>query len=232
MDLVRRPIRDIAQESAPPRAQVLVGGRPAVFADVSDSVNRDLRLILPVAAGLILLILIVLLRSVVAPAYLLIAVGLEFIATFGAAVLVFPHIVGREGVAFSLPVVLYLFVVALGTDYNMLIASRLREESDAGRSIREATANAVRFAAPAMAAAGLALTAAFGSLMLYPDEATKQMGFAMAIGILLASFVVSSLLVPALTALIGEKAWWPGRRRRSSIDELPAAETPPLREAA
>jgi RND superfamily putative drug exporter len=69
--------------------------------------------------------------------------------------------------------------------------------------------------------------------MLYPDEATKQMGFAMAIGILLASFVVSSLLVPALTALIGEKAWWPGRRWHSSIDELPTPETkPPLREAA
>jgi putative drug exporter of the RND superfamily len=233
MDRVRGPIRDIAHESAPAGAQVLVGGRPAVFADVSDSVNRDLRLILPVAAALILLILIVLLRSFAAPVYLLLAVGLQFIATFGAVVLVFQHLVGREGVAFSLPVVLYLFVVALGTDYNMLIASRLREESDAGRSIREATANAVRFAVPAMTAAGLALAAAFGSLMLYPDEATRQMGFAMAIGILLASFVVSSLLVPALTALIGEKAWWPSRRRRTSIAELPTAETePPLRKAA
>ena len=233
MDLVRGPIRDIAQDSAPAGAQMLVGGTTAVYADVDDSVNRDLRLIFPVAAGLILLILIVLLRSVVAPAYLLLAVGLEFIATFGAAVLVFQHIGGSEGVAFSLPVILYLFVVALGTDYNMLIASRLREESDAGRPIREATANAVRFAAPAMAAAGLALAAAFGSLMLYPDESTKQMGFAMAIGILLASFVVSSLLVPALTALIGEKAWWPSRRRSGSVEELPSAETaPPLREAA
>jgi putative drug exporter of the RND superfamily len=233
MDLVRGPIRDIAQDSAPAGAQVLVGGTTAVYADVDDSVNRDLRLIFPVAAGLILLILIALLRSVVAPAYLLLAVGLEFIATFGAAVLVFQHIGGSEGVAFSLPVILYLFVVALGTDYNMLIASRLREESDAGRPIREATANAVRFAAPAMAAAGLALAAAFGSLMLYPDESTKQMGFAMAIGILLASFVVSSLLVPALTALIGEKAWWPSRRRSGSVEELPSAETaPPLREAA
>jgi putative drug exporter of the RND superfamily len=233
MDLVRGPIRDIAQDSAPAGAQVLLGGTTAVYADVDDSVNRDLRLIFPVAAGLILLILIVLLRSVVAPAYLLLAVGLEFIATFGAAVLVFQHIGGSEGVAFSLPVILYLFVVALGTDYNMLIASRLREESDAGRSTREATANAVRFAAPAMAAAGLALAAAFGSLMLYPDESTKQMGFAMAIGILLASFVVSSLLVPALTALIGEKAWWPSRRRSGSVEELPTAETaPPLREAA
>jgi RND superfamily putative drug exporter len=226
MDLVRGPIRNIASATAPAGAQVLVGGPPAVYADVSDSVNRDLRLIFPVAAALILLILIVLLRSLVAPAYLLLAVGLEFVATFGAAVLVFQHFVGREGVAFSLPIVLYLFVVALGTDYNMLIASRLREESDAGRSMGQATANAVRFAAPAMGAAGLALAVAFGSLMLYPDESTKQMGFAMAVGILLASFVVSGLLVPAVTALVGEKAWWPGRRARVRRDGAVGAPVP------
>jgi putative drug exporter of the RND superfamily len=226
MDAVRGPIRNIATASAPAGAQVLVGGTPAVYADVGDSVDRDLRLIFPVAAALILLILIVLLRSLVAPAYLLLAVGLEFVATLGAAVLVFEQLVGREGVAFSLPIVLYLFVVALGTDYNMLIASRLREESDAGRSMRQATANAVRFAAPAMAAAGLALAAAFGSLMLYPDESTKQMGFAMAVGILLASFVVSSLLVPALTALVGEKAWWPHRRARVRRDQATGTPAP------
>jgi putative drug exporter of the RND superfamily len=212
MDLVRGPIREIARSSAPADAEVLVGGTPAVYADVDKSVMRDLRLIFPVAAVLILLILIALLRSVVAPVYLLLAVGLEFIATLGAAVLVFQHLLGGPGVAFSLPIVLFLFVVALGTDYNMLIASRLREESEDGRSMRQATANAVRFVAPAMAAAGLALAVAFGSLMLYPDEATKQMGFAMAVGILLAALVVSALLVPAVTALMGEKAWWPRRR--------------------
>jgi len=213
MDAVRGPIRDAAATALPSGAEALVGGTPALYADVSDSISRDLHMIFPVATALILLILIVLLRSLVAPAYLLLAVGLEFVATLGASVILFQGLMGRDGVAFTLPIVLYLFVVALGTDYNMLIASRLREESTDGRSTREATARAVRFAAPAMAAAGLALAAAFGSLMLYPDEATKQMGFAMAIGILLASFVVSSLLVPAVTTLVGEKAWWPGRRR-------------------
>jgi RND superfamily putative drug exporter len=161
----------------------------------------------------------------VAPLYLLLAVGLEFAATFGAAVLVFQHVLDGSGVAFTLPLVLFLFVVALGTDYNMLIASRLREESDDGRSMRQATANAVRFAVPAMAAAGLVLAVAFSSLMLYPDEATKQMGFAMAVGILLAALVVSALLVPALTALIGEKAWWPRQRahaRREGAGTAPA----------
>jgi putative drug exporter of the RND superfamily len=215
MDLVRGPIREIARSSAPPDAEVLVGGHPAVYADVDKSVMRDLRLIFPVAAALILLILVALLRSIVAPLYLLLAVGLEFAATFGAAVLVFQHLLDGAGVAFTLPVVLFLFVVALGTDYNMLIASRLREESDEGRSVRQATANAVSFAVPAMAAAGLALAVAFGSLLLYPDEATKQMGFAMAVGILLAALVVSALLVPALTALLGDKAWWPRQRARA-----------------
>jgi putative drug exporter of the RND superfamily len=225
MEVVRGPIREIARSSAPADAEVLVGGHPAVYADVDKSVMRDLRLIFPVAAALILLILVALLRSVVAPLYLLLAVGLEFAAAFGAAVLVFQHLLDGAGVAFTLPIVLFLFVVALGTDYNMLIASRLREESDEGHSTRSATANAVRFAVPAMAAAGLVLAVAFGSLMLYPDEATKQMGFAMAVGILLAALVVSALLVPALTALIGEKAWWPRQRaqaRRKAAAGVPA----------
>jgi len=232
MEAVRGPIRHVARGALPTGAEALVGGTPALYADVSDSISRDLRLIFPVATALILLILIVLLRSVVAPAYLLLAVGLEFVATLGASVILFQGLMGREGVAFTLPIVLYLFVVALGTDYNMLIASRLREESADGRSTREATARAVRYAAPAMAAAGLALAAAFGSLLLYPDEATKQMGFAMAIGILLASFVVSSLLVPAVTTLVGERAWWPGRRRAKTKTEPSTSDAASLGRAA
>jgi len=83
-----------------------------------------------------------------------------------------------------------------------------------------------------MAAAGLALAAAFGSLMLYPDEATKQVGFAMAIGILLASFVVSSLLVPAVTTLVGDRAWWPGRRRARTKTEPSTSDAAPIGRAA
>ena len=107
------------------------------------------------------------------------------------------------------------FVVALGTDYNIFMTARLREEMLAGASPRQAIAEAVRHVAPAIAAAGLVLASAFGTLMLQADEGARQMGFAMALGILIASLVVSSVLVPAITMLLGRSAWWPGRASRA-----------------
>ena len=153
--------------------------------------------------------------------YLLAAVGLEFAATLGASVWLFQDALDRPGLVFTLPLVLFLFVVALGTDYNMLVSARLREELRAGRSVREAVATAVRHTAPAVGAAGAVLAASFGTLMVEHDQSSKQTGFAMALGILLAAFVVSTLLVPSLTALVGQRAWWPGNRRR--VDPLPVA---------
>jgi RND superfamily putative drug exporter len=205
----------------------MVGGTASVYADVSSSISKDLKLIFPIAAGLILLILIAMLRSVVAPLYLLAAVGLEFAATLGAAVVAFQYAAGQPGVAFTLPLVLFLFVVAIGTDYNLLMSDRLREEFASGVSVRQAVANGVRHAAPPIMAAGLVLATSFGSLMIYDDQETKQTGFGMALGILFASFVVSTLLVPALTALVGKRAWWPSPaapqatpRQKDSLREL------------
>jgi RND superfamily putative drug exporter len=211
MDVVRGPLRDAAHTATPDGTTAMVGGTTAVFADVSDSVERDMRKIFPIAAALIGLILVLTLRSAVAPLYLLGAVALEFAATLGASVLVFQVLAGHAGVAFTLPLVLFLFVVALGTDYNILMTARLREEMLAGRPVREAVAAAVRHVAPAIAAAGLVLAASFATLMLASGQASKELGFAMAFGIILASLVVSSILVPALTALAGRQAWWPGQ---------------------
>jgi RND superfamily putative drug exporter len=218
------PLRTAAHEAAPPGATAMVGGNASVFANVGSSVNKDLRLIFPVAAGLILLILVLMLRSVVAPFYLLVAVGLEFAATLGTAILVFQHGMGHDGVVFTLPLVLFLFVVAIGTDYNILMSARLREELGNGGSQRDATARAVRAVAPAIAAAGLVLAASFGSLMLNKDLNTREIGFAMAMGILVASLLVSTLLVPAVTTVIGERAWWPRNRRPRAGVESPAGE--------
>lgn len=216
MQVVQGPLREVARDAAPAGTTTLVGGTAAIYADVSDSVNRDMKLIFPVAAGLILVILIATLRSAVAPLYLLTAVVLEFAATLGAAVLVFQQLGGATGLAFVLPLVLFLFVVALGTDYNILMTARLREEMLA-KPVRTAVADAVRHVAPAVAAAGLVLASSFGTLMLESSEVARQQGFAMAFGILLASLVVSSILVPALTALAGQRAWWPhGSTRRSA----------------
>ena len=204
-------IREAAHGATPVGSEAMVGGTSAVYADVSQSIEDDLRLIFPIAAALILIILVVLLRSAIAPLYLLLAVGLEFVATLGAATLVYQAGLREPGVAFTLPLVLFLFVAALGTDYNVLIASRLREELRLGRSVADATAEAVRHATPAIAAAGLVLASSFGTLMLESSGVARQQGFAMAFGILLASLVVSSILVPALTALAGQRAWWPHR---------------------
>jgi putative drug exporter of the RND superfamily len=227
MELVRGPLRDAALEGTPTGTTTLVGGTAAIYADVSDSVARDMKLIFPVAAGLILFILIGTLRSAVAPLYLLTAVVLEFAATLGAAVLVFQQLGGATGLAFVLPLVLFLFVVALGTDYNILMTARLREEMLAGKPARVAVAEAVRHVAPAVAAAGLVLASSFGTLMLESSEVARQQGFAMAFGILLASLVVSSILVPALTALAGQRAWWPHGSARRPAEPISAKELAP-----
>jgi putative drug exporter of the RND superfamily len=227
MDVAGGGLRDAAHAAAPEGSEAMVGGRAAVMADVRDSIDHDLRLILPLAAGLIGLILVAMLRSAVAPLYLLAVVGLEFTATLGASAWLFQDALGQPGVIFTLPLVLFLFVVALGTDYNMLASARLREEMRADGSTRAAVATAVRHTAPAVAAASAVLAASFATLIVESDQATKQTGFAMAFGILLAANVVSTLLVPSLTMLVGRAAWWPGNRRPGGRPTV-AADAPPL----
>lgn len=213
-ELVAGPVRTAVREANPAGLTAHVGGTAAVFADVGTAVDRDLRTVLPVAAALIALILLVLLRSLAAPVVLMLAVGLCFAATLGASALVFQHLGGEPGVNFVLPLVLFLFVVALGTDYNILVSDRLREEMARGGSARAAVARAVRHTAPAVATAGVVLTTSFGSLAVNADPSTRQVGFATALGILLSAFVLSLLLVPAAAALLGRGMWWPVRTTR------------------
>ncbi|MEU8300859.1 MMPL family transporter [Micromonospora sp. NPDC048909] len=208
--LVREDLRGAVHAAAPPGTRALVGGTTAIFADINSANNRDLSVILPVAAGLIALILALLLRSLVAPIYLVIAVLLNFAATLGATVYLFQGLQGEPGVTFQLPIILYLFVVAIGTDYNILMIARLREEAREGNEPRKAAAIGVEHAGPTVAAAGLILAGTFAVLILAPISFLQQMGFAVAIGIVLSAFVMSMFFVPALTALIGHKAWWPG----------------------
>ncbi|MFC3504650.1 MMPL family transporter [Micromonospora krabiensis] len=208
--LVREDLRGAVHAAAPPGTRALVGGTTAIFADINSANNRDLSVILPVAAALIALILALLLRSLVAPIYLVIAVLLNFAATLGATVYLFQGIRGEPGVTFQLPIILYLFVVAIGTDYNILMIARLREEARAGNEPHQAAAIGVEHAGPTVAAAGLILAGTFAVLILAPISFLQQMGFAVAIGIVLSAFVMSMFFVPALTALIGHKAWWPG----------------------
>ncbi len=210
INTVKGPLRTTAHDAAPDGAQAFVGGITSIFVDIKAATNHDYLVVFPVAALLIMVILGFLLRSLVAPFYLMLTVGLGFAATLGATVLLFQHIKGQSGLIFILPVIMYLFVVALGTDYNILMVARLREEAQEGRSPREAAAMAVRHAGPTVAAAGLILAGSFGSLILAGNSLLSQMGFAISFGIAVVAFVMAMFLTPALTALIGHAAWWPG----------------------
>jgi RND superfamily putative drug exporter len=218
MVTVRGPLGRAAS-TAPSGTQALVGGITSVYVDLQAAMDHDYAIVFPVAAVLILLILALLLRSIVAPWYLMGAVGLGFAATLGAAVVVFQDLGGTSGLTFILPIIMYLFVVALGTDYNILMISRLREEAGRGRSSRAAAAMAVRHAGPTIASAGLILAGTFASLMLAGGSTLSQMGFAVSFGIAIAAFVMAMFLTPALTALIGHKAWWPGHRGPGPDDQ-------------
>jgi len=209
-----RAVEAVAATRAPAGTTALVGGDTAAYYDVSNVLGYDMKVIFPLAGLAILLILLILLLtlgSVLAPRYLMASVVLGFGATLGASVLLFQHVLGHNGIDFQLPLVVYLFVASIGTDYNILIISRLREEMRRGASPRQAAVTAVRSAGPAVAAAGLVLATSFGLLMISPLIA--DIGFAVAAGVLLSAFINAFLLVPALTVLAGKAAWWPSHPR-------------------
>jgi RND superfamily putative drug exporter len=210
VNVLKNGLRPAAHAAAPAGTYALVGGTTAVFADIQRAVNHDYAVVFPVAAVIILLILALLLRSLVAPWYLMISVGLGFAATLGASVLVFQTLGGQAGLVFLLPVYMYLFVVALGTDYNILMIARLREQAREGQSPRQAVTYAMRQAGPAIGAAGLILAGTFASLTLAGNSILQQLGFAVSCGIALAAFVMAMFFSPSLTTLIGRWAWWPG----------------------
>lgn len=222
MDIVRGPLRTTAHEAAPSGTEAKVGGVTSVFVDINKAVNRDFSVVFPTAAALIMLILALLLRSLIAPIYLMLSVALGFGATLGATVLLFQKVQGEPGLTFFLPVIMYLFVVAIGTDYNILMVARLREEAKEGLAPREATAKSIQHAGPTIAAAGVILAGTFASMTLANDVTLAQTGFAVAFGIVIASFVMAMFFTPALTTLFGRAAWWPRRiRPQAPLEDAP-----------
>ncbi len=217
MSLASGPIREAAQAAAGAGRSVLIGGESMSLSDISRASNRDYTVVYPFAAGLILLILALLLRSVIAPIYLLLGVGLGYAATLGASVHVFQGLQGHSGLLFMMPILVYLFVVAVGTDYNILLTTRLREEIIGGASPRRAAALAVEHGGPTVASAGIILAGTFGSLMLTGVNLLSEIGFAVASGILLVAIVMASIFVPSVATLLGHLIWWPGHQPRHRL---------------
>lgn len=200
-----------------------VGGSTAVSADVGQAVSGDMKVIFPVAAALVLLILLLTLRGLLAAATLLGSVAVGFLATLGAGVLVFQVLAGQQGLDFQLPVIVFLFVTAMGTDYNILMVTRIREELAAGRTWPDAAGVAVRRTGPSVGAAGIILCGSFAMLTL--SSQTSQIGFCVAMGILLSTFIMAWLLVPSLITCLGKASFWPARERtapaeRRALDDV------------
>ena len=193
-------------------------------ADFNDAAARDLRLIVPLALGVIFLILAVLLEALVAPLVLIASVVISFLGTLGLSILFFRFVIGDTGVDNSLPTYAFIFLVALGIDYTIFLMSRVREEARR-YGTREGTLRALAATGPVITSAGIILAGTFSVLMTLPVTFIFDLGFMVAVGILLDTFVVRTIMVPAIVELLGDRIWWPsspGGGRHALHEAAPA----------
>jgi RND superfamily putative drug exporter len=159
------------------------------------------------------------LRSLVAPLYLVVSVGLSYLAALGFSTLVFTDIGHAKGLTFILPFLMFIFLLALGEDYNILVMTRIREEVH-DRPLREAVAEAVGRTGPTITSAGIVLAGTFLTLVVASSgpgsSQIRDIGFGLAFGILMDTFFVRTLLVPSTVALLGRRNWWPSKLGRAS----------------
>lgn len=197
---------------AVPGADALVGGTTAQQYDTQVTAERDRKLIVPVVLAIILVILVGLLRSLLLPVLLVATVALNFLATLGVSALVFGHVFGFTGTDSAVPLYGFVFLVALGVDYNIFLMSRVREETEL-HGTREGLRRGLVATGGVITSAGVVLAATFAALGVIPLAFLVQIAFIVAFGVLLDTLVVRSLLVPALVRDIGPAVWWPGALR-------------------
>jgi len=205
-------------------ADAKVGGDTAVNLDVQKAAAHDRNLIIPIVLLVVLVILALLLRALVIPLLLVATVVLSFAASMGASALVFRHVFGFSGADSSFPLFVFVFLVALGIDYNIFLMTRVREEA-ARHGTRRAALIALAATGGVITSAGLVLAGTFTVLATLPLTAFAEIGFAVAFGVLLDTIVVRSVLVTALSLDIGRHIWWP-----SKLAQVPDEATPSLTE--
>ncbi len=213
---------------------VLVGGPTAVEHDLRIASVSDTKKIIPIVLLIVLLTLMVLLRAVVAPVLLIITVVLSFAAALGVSALVFKYIFDFAGSDPSFPLFVFVFLVALGIDYNIFLMARVREEA-LRFGTREGMLRGLAVTGGVITSAGIVLAGTFAVLGVLPLVFLTELGFAVAFGVLLDTFLVRSLLVPALTFDIGRKIWWPSslsHKRDADAGDASAPAPPPATAAA
>ncbi|MET7865906.1 MMPL family transporter [Micromonospora taraxaci] len=219
-------------DSAPPAAAgadapsgAIVGGSVAATYDSDEANDRDLRLILPIILLLVGAVLVLLLRGLLAPVLLVLTVIASFFASLGAAWLLFDHVLGFPALDSGVLLLAFVFLVALGVDYNIFLVTRAREDA---RSLgtREGMLSALRVTGGVITSAGVLLAAVFAVLGVLPLITLTQIGIIVCIGVLLDTLLVRTVVVPALAFLLGERFWWPGRITRDSPEDAPASPEP------
>ena len=215
VDRLRDAVHDV------PSADAKVGGTTATNLDIERASERDNLVIIPIVLGVVFLILVALLRALVAPLLMMGTVVLSFLASLGACALIFEHGFGFEGTDPGFPLLAFIFLVALGVDYNIFLMHRVREESQV-LGTRRGIQRGLTVTGGVITSAGLVLAATFASMVTLPLVFMVEMGFAVAFGVLLDTFVVRSLLLPALSHDLGSRIWAPGRLAK----EEPASDPP------
>jgi RND superfamily putative drug exporter len=191
-------------------ADAKVGGMTALTMDLNDANSHDNRLIIPLVLFVVLVILGLLLRAIVAPLLLIATVVLSFGAALGISTLIFEHVFGFNGADTAFPLFVFVFLVALGIDYNIFLMSRVREEAQR-YGTRRGTLIGLAATGGVITSAGLVLAATFAVLGSLPLVSFAEMGFAVALGVLLDTLIVRSVLVTALNLDIGRRIWWPSK---------------------
>ena len=204
-----------------------VGGEAPALYDVSAISDSDLSRVIPVAILVIGVLLALVMRSLVAPLYLIASVGLSYLAALGLAVLLFIDIGGSAGLTFILPFLMFIFLLALGEDYNILVMTRIREEARSLR-LRDAVSRALAATGTTVTSAGLVLAGTFGVFALVGARTSgggqfTNLAVGLALGILMDTFLVRTLLVPSTVLLLGRWNWWPSRMG-AAADAGPAGE--------
>jgi RND superfamily putative drug exporter len=216
-------LREVAKEAG--GATVVVGGPSAVARVIGFAASHDSSLLPAVALAVVFLILMVLLRALVAPLMLIATVILSFAAALGVGFLVFDVVFGFAGSDPSLPLFAFIFLVALGVDYNIFLMARVREETQR-RGPREGVLRGLAVTGGVITSAGIVLAGTFSTLAVLPLVFLTELGFVVAFGVLLDTFLVRSILVPALALDLDRKTWWPSALAKRS-DAAAADPAPP-----
>jgi RND superfamily putative drug exporter len=207
-----------------------VAGEAAAVYDINSTANSDLGVVVPVAIVAIGILLALVLRSAVAPLYLIVSVALSYLAALGVATIVFIDFAGDGGISFILPFLMFIFLLALGEDYNILVMTRIREEAR-HLPLREAVVRAIARTGSTVTSAGVILAGTFAVFGIVGGggsggDQLRAIGFGLAAGILMDTFLVRTLLVPSAVMLLGRANWWPSHLSREP-DERDESAGPP-----